>query len=62
MALLQRWSNNDLRESEPYKSKNEITGKTPDNGNTKNVEIMENNWNTIKIFKQCLENTWNAVN
>ena len=35
--------NNDLRESEPFKSKNEITGKTPDNGDTKDVEIMQNN-------------------
>ena len=33
-------SNNNLADSESFKSKIKITGKTPDNGNEKDVEIM----------------------
>ena len=33
-------SNNDVTESESFKSKVKITGKTPDDGSTKDVEIM----------------------
>ena len=42
--------NDNLTDSESFKSKVKITGKTPNSGNTKDVE-------TIKILKQFLENT-----
>ena len=42
--------NDNITDSESFKSKIKITGKTPAAGNTKDVEI-------IKIFKQFLENS-----
>ena len=49
--------NNNITQSESFKSKIKITEKPPVDGNTKKF------WNncTIKIFKQFLENTWNAI-
>ena len=52
MAILQRW---DLVDSESFKSKIKITGKTRDNGNTKEVEIivplkyLSNFWRTLEV-------------
>ena len=45
--------NDNLADSESFKSKREITGNTPAGGNTKNVEIFEikylsNFWKTLK--------------
>ena len=47
--------NDNLADSELFKSKVKITGKTPDNGNTKNVEIivplkyLSNFWRTLEM-------------
>ena len=47
--------NNNLADSESFKSKIKITGKTPNNGNEKNVEIMvplkylSNFWRTLEM-------------
>ena len=41
-----------MGDSESFKSKVKITRKTPDDGNTKDVEII-----VIKILKQFLQNT-----
>ena len=47
--------NNDMEESESFKSKIKITGKTPNNGNEKDVEIMiplkylSNFWRTLEM-------------
>ena len=48
--------NDNITQSELFKSKIKITWKTPAAGNTRC-------WNdcTIKIFKQFLEKSWNAV-
>ena len=43
----------DLNDSESYKSKIEITGKTPNNGNTKDVEII--------VPLKYLSNFWRAL-
>ena len=40
MAILQRWANDNLTDSESFKSKIKITEKTPADGNTKDVEII----------------------
>ena len=52
--------NNNLVDSESFKSKIKITGKTPDNGNEKDVEIMvplkylSNFWRTLEMpFMNC---------
>ena len=60
--------NNDLTKSESIKSKVKIAGKTPDDGNTKHVEIMillkylSNFWRTLKTtwinFEVNLILTW----
>ena len=48
--------NDNLADSESFKSKTKITGKTPNNGNEKNVEIMvplkylSNFWRTLEIL------------
>ena len=42
--------NDNLADSEPFKSNVEITGKNPDNGNTKDVEII--------VPLQYLSNFW----
>ena len=44
--------NDNIGNSESFKSKVKITRKTPDDGNTKDVEII-----VIKILKQFLQNT-----
>ena len=47
--------NDNLANSESFKSKVKITGKTPNNGNTKDVEIivplkyLSNFWRTLEI-------------
>ena len=47
--------NNNLARSESFKSKVKTTGKTPNNGNTKDVEIivplkyLRNFWRTLKM-------------
>ena len=47
--------NDDLANSKSFKSKVKITGKTPNNGNTKNVEIivplkyLSNFWRTLEM-------------
>ena len=47
--------NNNLTDSESFKSKVKITGMTPNDGNTKDVEIMvplkylSNFWGTIEL-------------
>ena len=47
--------NDDLADSESFKSKIKVTGKTPDNDNEKNVEIMvplnylSNFWRTLEM-------------
>ena len=47
--------NNNLADSESFKYKVKITGKTPDNGNTKDVEIivplkyLSNFWKTLEM-------------
>ena len=40
MVILQRWPNENLTHSESFKSKIKITGKIPDNDNTKDAEII----------------------
>ena len=45
--------NHNIANSGSFKSKVKIAGKTPDNGNTKDVEIIV----PLKILKQFLENT-----
>ena len=45
--------NNNLADSESFKSKIKITGKTPDNGKEKNVEIMV----PLKYLSSFLENS-----
>ena len=48
-------SNDNLTDSESFKSKVKITGKTPNNGNTKDLEIilqlkyLSNFWRTLEI-------------
>ena len=55
MAVLQRWSKFNLVKSESFKSKIKITGKTPNDGSTKDVEIMvplkylSNFWRTLQM-------------
>ena len=55
MAVLQRYSNDDLTDSESFKSKVKITGKTPVDGNTKDVDIivplkyLSNFWRTREM-------------
>ena len=49
--------NDNLTDSELFKSKVKITGKTRNNGNTKDVEIIV----PLKYLKQFLENTWDAI-
>ena len=46
-----------ITQSESFKSKMKINGKTPAAGNKKRC------WNncTIKIFKQFIKNSWNAI-
>ena len=61
----------DLNDSESYKSKIKITGKTPNNGNTKDVEIivplkyLSNFWRTLEMtFINCevsLILTWSPM-
>ena len=60
--------NDNLADSESYKSKIRIIGKTPDNGNTKDVEVivllkyLSNFWTTLEMpLINCevnLELTW----
>ena len=45
--------NDNLADSESFKSKIKITGKTPDNGNEKDVEIM--------VSLKYLSNFWRLV-
>ena len=45
--------NDNLTESESFKSKMKITGKTPNNGNTKDVEIIL----PLKYLNNFLENS-----
>ena len=47
-------TNDNLADSELFKSKIKITGNTPADGNTKHNC-------TIKIFKQFLKNSWNTI-
>ena len=55
MAVLRDERNNNLTYSESFKSKTKVTGKTPNIGNTKDVEIivplkyLSNFWRTIEI-------------
>ena len=48
--------NDNMEQSESFKSKIKITGKTPPNGNTKDVEIMvqlkylSNFWRTLEML------------
>ena len=55
MAILQRWSYNNITQSESFKSKIKITGKTPTTGNKKDVEIivplkyLKNFWRTLEM-------------
>ena len=68
MAILQRWSNDNLTDSKSFKYKVKATGKTPNDGNTKDVEIivilkyLSNFWRTLKMpLIDCevnLELTW----
>ena len=61
-------SNNNLADSESFKSKIKITGKTPNNGNEKDFEIMvplkylSNFWRALEIplinFEVSLTLTW----
>ena len=51
-------ANDNIADSESFKSKVKITGKTPDNGNTKNVEIIV----PLKYLSNFLENSWKAIN
>ena len=50
--------NDNLEDSESFKSKIKITGKTPNNGNEKNVEIVV----PLKYLSNFLENFRNAFN
>ena len=45
--------NDDMDESKSFKSKIKITGKTPNNGNQKDVEIM--------VLLKCLSNFWRTL-
>ena len=49
--------NNNLTDSESFKYRVNITGKSPDNGNTKNVEIIV----PLKYLSNFLESFWNAI-
>ena len=55
MVVLHRWSNNNIVESELFKFKIKIKGKTPAAGNTKDVEIavplkyLSNFWRTLEM-------------
>ena len=40
MTILQRWANDNLIDSESIKYKIKITGNTPVDGNTRDVEIV----------------------
>ena len=52
--------NDNIKDSESFKSKVKITGETPNNGNTKNIEIivplksLNNFWRTLLIFEEHL--------
>ena len=71
MVVLHRWSNNNIVESELFKFKIKIKGKTPAAGNTKDVEIavplkyLSNFWRTLEmpliIFEINLILTWPKV-
>ena len=50
--------NDNIADSESFKYKVKITGKTPDDGNTKDVEIIV----PLKYLSRFLENSWNAIN
>ena len=62
--------NDKITESESFKSKMKVTGKIPDDGNTKNVEIvvplkyLSNFWRTLEMpLINCAVNlvlTWSA--
>ena len=45
--------NDNLADSESFKSKVKITGNVPNNGNTKNVEII--------VPLECLSNFWGTL-
>ena len=53
--------NDNIEDSESFKSKVKITGKTPNNGNTKDVEIivplkyLSNFWRTFEILEHFNE-------
>ena len=55
MVILKNIPNDNLARSESFKSKVKITGKTPNNGNTKDVEIivplkyLSNFWRTLEM-------------
>ena len=55
MAVLQRWAKDNLTNSKSFKSKIKITGKNPNNGNAKDVEIilplkyLRNFWRTLEM-------------
>ena len=55
MAILQRWANDNLTDSESCKSKVKITGNTPGDDNTKDVETtvalkyLNNFWRTLEM-------------
>ena len=61
--------NDNLANSESFKSKVKITGKTPNNGNTKDVEIivplkhLSNFWRTLEmlLISQSLFLTWSST-
>ena len=50
--------NDNLADSELFKSKVKITGNTPNDGNRKDFEVIV----PLKVFKQFLEKSWNAIN
>ena len=64
-------SNNNLADSESFKSKANVTGKTPNNGNEKDVEIMvplkylSNFWRILEMLLiNCEVNlilTWSST-
>ena len=53
MAILQRWANN-LTNSESFKSKKKITGKTHVDGKTKDVEMIVP-LNCLSNFEELLK-------
>ena len=50
--------NNNLTDSESFKPKIKITGNTPADGNTKDVEIAV----PLKHLSNSFENSWNVIN